>query len=128
MVKIEEESAAANGGAETSRGNEERNGKMAATKAGTSPAATTATTTAKATVDGANGPKPTPPTLSPKMFISPVLLMGGKRLGIDYKDPAHVVKIRMCFVVAMTTLALAFAFCGCASSVRRKSWRKIRVR
>ena len=67
-------------------------------------------TTAKATVDGANGPKPAPPTLSPKMFISPVLLMGGKRLGIDYKDPAHVVKIRMCFVVAMTTLALAFAF------------------
>ena len=110
MVKIEEESAAANGGAETSRGNEERNGKMAATKAGTSPAATPTTTTAKATVDGANGPKPTPPTLSPKMFISPVLLMGGKRLGIDYKDPAHVMKIRMCFVVAMTTLALAFAF------------------
>lgn len=113
MVKIEEESAAVNGGAETSRGNEERNGKMAATKAGTSPAATPTTTTVKATVDGANGSKaakPTPPRLSPKMFISPVLLMGGKRLGIDYKDPAHVMKIRMCFVVAMTTLALAFAF------------------
>jgi len=111
MVKIEEATTPTSAdAADAARGNEERNGKTAATKTAT------ATTTAAAVTKTASGSsargdaKPTPPTISPKMFISPVLLMGGKRLGIDYKDPTHVMKIRMCFVVAMTALALAFAF------------------
>jgi hypothetical protein len=71
---------------------------------------TTMTTTTNATNANANAAaKPEGPQLKPKMFISPILLMGGKRLGIDYKDPEHIQKIRLCFVCAMTVLALAFA-------------------
>ena len=115
MVKIEEATTPTTAdAADAARGNEERNEKTAATKTTTVTKTTTTTTAAAAAAASGSkargDAKPTPPTISPKMFISPVLLMGGKRLGIDYKDPTHVMKIRMCFVVAMTALALAFAF------------------
>ena len=91
---------------------------------GTKTATTTTTTTTTAATggkrDSTTAPKPTPPTISPKMFISPILLMGGKRMGIDYKDPAHVAKIRMCFVVAMTMLALCFAHLWVTMKKRKK--------
>ena len=70
---------------------------------------TTTTTTTIPAVTNAAVAKPEGPQLKPKMFISPILLMGGKRLGIDYKDPEHIQKIRLCFACAMTVLALAFA-------------------
>jgi hypothetical protein len=41
-------------------------------------------------------------------------------MGIDYKDPAHVAKIRMCFVVAMTMLALCFAHLWVTMKKRKK--------
>jgi len=92
---------------------------------GTKTATTTTTTTTTTTAaggkrDSTTAPKPTAPTISPKMFISPILLMGGKRMGIDYKDPAHVAKIRMCFVVAMTMLALCFAHLWVTMKKRKK--------
>jgi len=110
MVTIEEATTPTRADAgDAARGNEERNEKTAATKATTTTTAAAVTKAASGSSAGGDA-KPTPPTISPKMFISPVLLMGGKRLGIDYKDPTHVMKIRMCFVVATTALALAFAF------------------
>lgn len=69
----------------------------------------TGRTTTPVVTNAAAAAKPEGPQLKPKMFISPILLMGGKRLGIDYKDPEHIQKIRLCFVCAMTVLALAFA-------------------
>lgn len=69
------------------------------------------TTPSKSASGGANAAAATPaaPQLSPKMFISPVLLLGSKRLGIDYKNPEHVMKIRLTFVCSMTLVALALA-------------------
>ena len=110
MAKIEEITARDEGaGATSNEGGKTTNagkGKNAADVNGTT---TTTTTMNATTTTNADVGKPEGPQLKPKMFISPILLMGGKRLGIDYKDPEHIHKIRLCFVCAMTVLALAFA-------------------
>merc|ERR1712060_127188 len=59
----------------------------------------------------ANAPQPTPemPKLSPKMFIAPLLLFGGSRLGIDYKNNVHAFAIRCAFV---STVVFTMAVLG----------------
>jgi len=51
---------------------------------------------------------PETPALKMKMFIAPVLLLGGKRLGIDYKDENTIHYIRVAFVTSMTVLIGVF--------------------
>ena len=45
---------------------------------------------------------PKPPQLKPKMFIAPIVLMGSKRLGIDWNDEETKTKIRMAFTISVT--------------------------
>jgi len=74
---------------------------------GTTTTTTGATTTT--TTTGAVTKAPETPALKMKMFIAPVLLLGGKRLGIDYKDAQTITNIRMCFVTSMTLLIGLFS-------------------
>ena len=72
-------------------------------------AAADATTTGATTTTEAVTKAPETPALKMKMFIAPVLLLGGKRLGIDYKDAQTITNIRMCFVTSMTLLIGLFS-------------------
>ena len=45
--------------------------------------------------------QPEAPKLKPKMFIAPLLLLGSKKLGIDYSDPATLTNVRTAFALAM---------------------------
>ena len=45
---------------------------------------------------------PKPPQLKPKMFIAPIVLMGSKRLGIDWNDEETKTKIRRAFTLSVT--------------------------
>ena len=49
---------------------------------------------------------PKPPQLKPKMFIAPIVLMGSKRLGIDWNDEDTKMKIRMAFTISVTVCYL----------------------
>ena len=49
---------------------------------------------------------PKPPQLKPKMFIAPIVLMGSKRLGIDWNDedtklkkPDALLVLTVCYLV-----------------------------
>ena len=78
-------------------------GDATGTTTGTTTGATTTTTTKAVTK------APETPALKMKMFIAPVLLLGGKRLGIDYKDAQTITNIRMCLVTSMTLLIGLFS-------------------
>lgn len=41
------------------------------------------------------------PQLKPKMFVAPLLLLGGKKLGIDYTQPEVLTRVRCAFAVSM---------------------------
>lgn len=63
-------------------------------------------------VDGADEPDdfPKPPQLKPKMFIAPIVLMGSKRLGIDWNDEDTKAKIRMAFTISVTVCYLVIFY------------------
>jgi len=100
MAKIEEISSSASAGGAVKRAGE---GEKTEASGGTAPK--------RGASGGASEPAATPaaPQLSPKMFISPVLLLRSKRLGIDYKNPEHVMNIRLIFLLSMTAVVLALA-------------------
>jgi len=54
-------------------------------------------------------PAPAGPQLKPKMLIAPLLMMGGKKLGIDYALPEILFRVRFAFVLTMT---LCLAVCA----------------
>ena len=41
------------------------------------------------------------PQLKPKMFVAPLLLLGGKKLGIDYTQPEVLTRVRCAFAMSM---------------------------
>ena len=53
---------------------------------------------------------PKPPQLKPKMFIAPIVLMGSKRLGIDWNDEDTKMKIRMAFTTSVTVCYLVIFY------------------
>jgi|TARA_B100001250_G_scaffold302017_1_gene263710 hypothetical protein len=53
---------------------------------------------------------PKPPQLKPKMFIAPIVLMGSKRLGIDWNDEDTKMKIRMAFTISVTVCYLVIFY------------------
>ena len=53
---------------------------------------------------------PKPPQLKPKMFIAPIVLMGSKRLGIDWNDEDTKLKIRMAFTISVTVCYLVIFY------------------
>lgn len=53
---------------------------------------------------------PKPPQLKPKMFIAPIVLMGSKRLGIDWNDEDTKAKIRMAFTISVTVCYLVIFY------------------
>ena len=53
---------------------------------------------------------PRPPQLKPKMFIAPIVLMGSKRLGIDWNDEDTKMKIRMAFTISVTVCYLVIFY------------------
>lgn len=115
MAKVEEISNASDGRARAAA-DAGKNGREKTIEGGAGTAVKTTTEDATAATAAA----PQQPMLSPKMFISPVLLMGSKRLGIDFKNPEHVMKIRMGFVFSMTVLSLALAALWLTMKRRKK--------
>ena len=53
---------------------------------------------------------PKPPQLKPKMFIAPIVLMGSKRLGIDWNDEDTKLKIRMAFTISVMVCYLVIFY------------------
>ena len=53
---------------------------------------------------------PKPPQLKPKMFIAPIVLMGSKRLGIDWNNEDTKMKIRMAFTISVTVCYLVIFY------------------
>ena len=53
---------------------------------------------------------PKAPQFKPKMFIAPVVLMGSKRLGIDFNDPETLKRIRFAFAVSVTMCYLVIFY------------------
>jgi hypothetical protein len=70
---------------------------------------TMADTEAKTKKTAAPASAPEAPKLKLKMFIAPLLLLGSKKMGIDYSDPAILFKVRAGFACAM---ALCISACA----------------
>lgn len=66
--------------------------------------------------------QPEPPKLKPKMFIAPLLLLGSKKLGIDYSDPATLTNVRMAFALAM---ALCVSSCALMYAIVNRKKKKL---
>ena len=109
MAKIEDVTASSSGG--------DGGGDASVTKTATT------TTTTKTTTK-----TPETPALKMKMFIAPVLLLGGKRLGIDYKDVQTITNIRMCFVTSMTLLIGLFTVMYLRLQAAKKTLEEDKVR
>ena len=66
--------------------------------------------------------QPEAPKLKPKMFIAPLLLLGSKKLGIDYSDPATLTNVRMAFALAM---ALCVSSCALMYAIVNRKKKKL---
>lgn len=73
---------------------------------------------------------PQPPQLKPKMFIAPLLLLGGKKLGIDYEVPEILFRVRVAFAIVMALSLSACALMYVLANGKRKklSEDKVEVR
>ena len=56
------------------------------------------------------------------MFIAPLLLLGSKKLGIDYSDPATLTNVRMAFALAM---ALCVSSCALMYAIVNRKKKKL---
>jgi len=70
----------------------------------------------------AASPAPEAPKLKPKMFIAPLLLLGSKKMGIDYSDPAILNNVRMAFALAM---ALCVSSCALMYAIVQRKKKKL---
>eukprot|EP00740_Mantoniella_antarctica_P006027 CAMPEP_0181352622 /NCGR_PEP_ID=MMETSP1106-20121128/2408_1 /TAXON_ID=81844 /ORGANISM="Mantoniella antarctica, Strain SL-175" /LENGTH=251 /DNA_ID=CAMNT_0023465195 /DNA_START=140 /DNA_END=895 /DNA_ORIENTATION=- len=72
-------------------------------------------------------PPPATPQLKPKMFIAPLLLLGGKKLGIDYEVPEILLRVRCAFATVMALSLLSCALMYALVNRRKKKLSENRV-
>jgi hypothetical protein len=65
---------------------------------------------------------PTQPQLKLKMLIAPLLMLGGKKLGIDYALPEILSRVRFAFVLAMT---LCLSACALMYAIVKRKKKKL---
>lgn len=73
---------------------------------------------------------PQPPQLKARMFVAPLLLFGGKKLGIDCELPEVLYRVRFAFmlVMAITLSACALMYAMVNRKKKKLSENKIEVR
>jgi hypothetical protein len=67
-------------------------------------------------------PPPQAPQLKAKMFIAPLLLLGGKKLGIDYEVPEVLSRVRFAFMLVM---ALSLSACALMYAIVNRKKKKL---
>ncbi len=65
---------------------------------------------------------PEAPKLKPKMFIAPLLLLGSKKIGIDYTDASILNRVRTGFAIAM---ALCLSACALMYLIVQRKKKKL---
>ena len=65
---------------------------------------------------------PQPPQLKAKMLVAPLLLLGGKKLGIDYEVPEVLSRVRLAFMIVM---ALSLSACALMYGIVSRKQKKL---